>query len=128
MPAVLRFLGYLWCLPNSAIGAVLSLLAGGEDHRWVNGMVVVRVRWIPGVNVLAQTWGCVVLWNPRNFHPPSGELLAHERRHVTQSMLLGPLFLVAYPLASLVAIFRGRNFYRDNWFEADARRAGGEDD
>ena len=38
-------------------------------------------------------------------------------------LLLGPLFLRAYPLASRVAALRGMPAYRGNWFEVQAYRA-----
>jgi hypothetical protein len=52
-------------------------------------------------------------------------LRAHERVHVRQYEVLGPLFLLAYPLASVVAAARGRPPYRGNWFEVQAHRAAG---
>jgi uncharacterized protein (DUF2062 family) len=45
---------------------------------------------------------------------------AHERVHVRQCELWGPLFVPAYLAASLWALLRGRDFYFDNWFEVEA--------
>ncbi|MGH7729619.1 MAG: hypothetical protein ACRENJ_00010, partial [Candidatus Eiseniibacteriota bacterium] len=45
---------------------------------------------------------------------------AHERAHVAQCERWGPLFLPAYAIASLVALARGADAYRDNWFEREA--------
>jgi hypothetical protein len=47
---------------------------------------------------------------------------AHERQHVRQAEKWGFAFIPAYLLASLWAILKGRHYYRDNWFEKDARR------
>jgi hypothetical protein len=48
---------------------------------------------------------------------------AHERVHVRQCELWGPLFVPAYLAASLMAFLRGRHFYFDNAFEVEAFRA-----
>ena len=45
---------------------------------------------------------------------------SHERVHVRQCERWGPLFLPAYGVASLVALCRGRDAYRDNAFEREA--------
>jgi len=48
----------------------------------------------------------------------------HELVHVRQAERWGPLFLPAYLLASGWQLVCGRHPYRDNPFEAEARRAG----
>jgi hypothetical protein len=45
---------------------------------------------------------------------------AHERVHVRQAERWGPLFLPAYVIASVAALLRGGNPYRDNAFEREA--------
>jgi hypothetical protein len=52
----------------------------------------------------------------------------HEQAHVRQVERWGPAFIPAYLLASVLAWRRGEHYYRDNWFERDARRACGEPD
>jgi hypothetical protein len=52
----------------------------------------------------------------------------HEQAHVRQAERWGPAFIPAYLMASLLAWRRGGHYYRDNWFERDARRACGEPD
>jgi hypothetical protein len=47
--------------------------------------------------------------------------LEHELQHVRQYERWGPLLLLAYPLASLRAFLIGGHYYRDNFFEAQAR-------
>ena len=49
----------------------------------------------------------------------------HELAHVAQYERLGALFLPAYGLASLWALARGRDVYRDNLLEVRARRSSG---
>ena len=50
-------------------------------------------------------------------------LRTHERVHVAQYELWGPVFLLAYPLESLFQLLRGRKAYLDNRFEVAARAA-----
>jgi hypothetical protein len=52
----------------------------------------------------------------------------HEQAHVRQVERWGAAFIPAYLAASLLARWRGRHYYHDNWFELDARRACGEID
>jgi hypothetical protein len=53
---------------------------------------------------------------------------SHEQAHVRQVERWGPAFIPAYLIASLLAWRAGGHYYRDNWFERDARRACGEPD
>jgi uncharacterized protein (DUF2062 family) len=48
---------------------------------------------------------------------------AHERVHVRQCEIWGPLFVPVYLAASVTAVLRGRHFYFDNAFEVEAFRA-----
>jgi hypothetical protein len=52
----------------------------------------------------------------------------HEQAHVRQVERWGAAFIPAYLAASLLAWGRGGHYYRDNWFERDARRTCGEPD
>jgi hypothetical protein len=51
----------------------------------------------------------------------------HEQAHVRQVEHWGAIFIPAYLLASVVAWWRGGDYYLDNYFERDARRACGEE-
>jgi hypothetical protein len=51
----------------------------------------------------------------------------HEQAHVRQVERWGPIFIPAYLLASAVAWWQGGDYYLDNYFERDARRACGEE-
>jgi len=46
----------------------------------------------------------------------------HEQAHVRQVERWGAAFIPVYLLASLLAWCQGGHYYRDNWFERDARR------
>ena len=116
-------LGFLWALPTTVIGLVLGLLTfqvprvhGGAlvfDRRGPRGLAWVLVR----MHRAAMTVGFVIVSSV----PVEGRLLTHERHHVRQSMVWGPLFVPAY---LLLAIPYG---YRRHPMEVRARRASGEE-
>jgi hypothetical protein len=114
-----RAFRYLWAAPFSLVGAFLSLFF---DRRYATGGVLVAegARWPRrlGWRYRAITLGHVVLCVDA-LDPATME---HELVHVRQFERWGPLFLVAYPTASVSAIARGRHHYRDNRFEIEARR------
>ena len=124
---LLRGLAYLWAGPTSLIGlavALLTVLSGGRVARshgvlevW-GGFAWLLLRCTP-IGARALTLGHVVLGRNRASLDRSR---AHELAHVRQAERWGPLFLPAYVAASLWAFLRGRRYYRDNWFEQDARR------
>lgn len=84
------------------------LLCGGA--RWPGAL---------GLRYIALTLGHVVL----SVHDPiSPDVMAHEMVHVRQWERWGPAMIVAYPLASVMAVLRGGHHYRDNPFERAARQ------
>lgn len=129
-----RGLGLLWAAPNTVLGlvpALASCLCGGRI-RWIAGAFeahgpllsfVLRHGTVLRGGVAAVTLGHVVLGRSEDL---LAAVRAHERVHVRQYEVLGPLFLPAYAIASLVAWVRGGNAYRDNAFERAARRGAGE--
>ena len=118
---------YVWAAPTTALGLLVVLAGLWRAHaRVVDGVIEAHgptLAWllshltlVPG-GAAALTLGHVVIARD----PRSLELTrAHERVHVRQCEAWGPLFLPAYFAASLSAVLRGRNFYFDNWFEAEA--------
>lgn len=57
-------------------------------------------------------------------HPDRLQALrAHEHAHVRQFERWGVFLLIAYPLASLCMLLKGRRPYFDNPFEVQAREA-----
>ena len=127
MHATWLLIGYIWAAPTTAIGLVMML----------GGLWRVRVRVVDGVleahgpalawllrhltlmpeGAAAMTFGHVVIARDRQSLESTR---AHERVHVRQCELWGPLFVPAYLAASLWALLRGRDFYFDNWFEVEA--------
>ena len=121
--SALRLLRIVWAGPNSIIGLALGLFF----RRWrvARGVLIAEGADWPrklGWKYAAITMGHVVLSVKE---PISEHVLEHELVHVRQYETFGPFFLPLYWIASLVAIVRGRHFYRDNLFEAQARSASG---
>jgi len=114
----LRALAYVWALPGSVLGLLLGATTFTKPSRRDGVLVFRGTRGFAGLHMklgfAAITLGHVMIVNA----PPSDALWAHERVHVRQWERLGPLMLVAYPLASVAG-------YRRNPFEAAARRRSG---
>ena len=118
----LRFAGMLWTSPNTLLGLLAGLvcLCFGAHVHWRSSelaLAFVRVRW-PGRGGGALTLGNVILYTGeeldtpcltyahragRGAEPPVS-LAAHERAHVYQYILLGPLFLPLYLLCGGVSV------------------------
>ena len=123
-----RALVYAWAAPTSAVGLVFAALAlPGGHFRLVDGVLEVCGGWLPAVlrratplagGATAVALGHVVL--ARDPACLAGSR-AHERVHVRQAERWGPFFLPAYLLAGAVQLIRGRDPYRDNPFEVEAR-------
>jgi hypothetical protein len=118
---------YVWAAPTTALG-LLVVLAGRwrARTRVVDGVLeaygptlawlLLHLTLVRG-GAAALTLGHVVIARDRH----SLEVTrAHERVHVRQCEIWGPLFVPAYLAASLWAVLRGRNFYFDNRFERAA--------
>ncbi len=122
-----RSLRYLWAFPTSLPGlfvAALTLatggraqLCGGALEAWGGFSSWLLEHTLVGAQ--AMTLGHVILGRD---HGCLVDCRDHEQVHVRQAERWGPLFLPAYVAASLWAFLAGRHFYRDNWFEIDARR------
>jgi hypothetical protein len=129
-----RALAYAWAAPTSAVGLVLSALAlPGGHFRLVDGVLEVCGGWLPAVlrratplarGATAVALGHVVL--ARDAACLAGSR-AHERAHVRQAERWGPFFLPAYLVAGAVQLLKGRDPYRDNPFEVEARADSGHD-
>lgn len=115
---------YLWASPGTAIGLALGALALLFGARWRrhDGVAEVALRQ-PGTSrrilpIVAITFGHVILGRTA---ADLERLRAHEHAHVAQYERWGPLLLLAYPCASLLALLRTGRPYHDNCFEIEAR-------
>lgn len=119
---------YLWAGPTTAVGlfvAAIALVTGGRA-KVVRGVLEVHGGFaktflramfvIPG-GAAAVTFGHVVLGQDQYCLDVTRD---HERVHVRQAERWGPFFLPAYGLASVVALLRGKDPYRENRFEREA--------
>jgi hypothetical protein len=120
---------YLWAAPASAVGLVFAIiaLALGARARVVDGALEVGGgRFAAIVSRLprfmrfgAITLGHVITGVDRAELDRSR---AHEQVHVRQYERWGILFFPLYLGSSLGQLLRGRQPYRDNRFEREARR------
>lgn len=125
----MRWLGYVWALPVSLIGALFALLArlSGGLYRVERGVLEVSGGWPAKLlcrgfpfcgPAAAITLGHVVLGATQD---ALEKTRSHERVHVRQYERWGILFVLAYPLAGVWAWLKGGNPYWDNAFERQAR-------
>lgn len=118
----LDLLGFVWSLPNTLLGLALGALTF-QTPRILGGAIVFDrtergLTWLLArMHRTAMTVGFVIL----SARPLEGRLLEHERHHVRQSMVWGPLFV---PVYLGLAIPFG---YRRHPMELAARRASGEE-
>ncbi len=113
-------LGFVWTLPNTLIGLVLGLCTFQVPH--VHRGVIMFDRHARGWSRLvrrsgysAQTIGFVMI----GAVPIDGLLFEHERAHVRQYCMWGPLFLPVYGL-----LFLAYGYRRHPFEVAAVRRAG----
>jgi hypothetical protein len=122
---------YAWAAPTTLVGltaGALTLCTGGRvQHR--RGALEFHggfSRWFLSrrpVMAQAMTLGHVIIGRDTQALDCCRD---HEQAHVRQVEQWGAAFLPAYVLASAWAWARGQDYYLDNWFERDARRACGE--
>lgn len=132
----LRLLGWLWALPVSIVGELVAALCRCRPVETIGG------SWDDPIEYVARRDGFLAWWfRRRDFGAftlgdviiyrdldalSSPTLRAHELRHVQQYRRLGIFFFVVYQLCSLLALVMGRDAYRENWLEMDARLAANE--
>jgi uncharacterized protein (DUF2062 family) len=130
VPRISSVIRYVWAAPTTALGLVVVLsglwhaqvcVVEGivEAHGPALAWLLSRFTLMPG-GAAALTLGHVVIardsWSLESTR-------AHERAHVRQCEVWGPLFVPAYLAASLSATLHGGNFYFDNRFEIEAFHA-----
>jgi hypothetical protein len=122
-----RLIGYAWASPATALGLIFvtaAVCSGAKIRRVdgvleiVGGRLLAVVHGIPRFGFVAITFGHVVMAVDDTC---LAQARAHERVHVRQYERWGILFFPLYAASSLVQIARGRDPYRDNAFEREAR-------
>jgi len=125
-----KVLVYVWVSPTTLFGLLfvpIAFLSGGRIQL-VGGVIEVsgglvrrflKSRLFVLGEVAAITLGHVVLGQDYGSLVASRE---HERMHVRQYELWGPLMVPVYLFSSCLATVRGRHPYWDNWFERAAYR------
>lgn len=119
---------YLWVSPATLLGLSLIPIAriqGGsvaivdgviEAHGGIiTRLLRVGLPWVgagAAITLGHVVWGCDQACLDRS--------RTHERIHVAQYERWGPFFIPVYLLASLGALLRGQDPYRDNPFEREA--------
>lgn len=123
----LYWLGFVWALPVTLGGVLLAFLLGARplpacpwDGRAFcfymrRGSLAARLADRFGAS--AWTHGACITYRDAAI---SLRLEYHEQRHVTQALILGPLFPFAYGACALLALACGGHWYRDNLLEIDA--------
>ncbi len=115
------WLGFIWTSPNTLIGLVVGLLTF-QAPRLADGALIFDRRprgltaLMPRADRAAMTIGFVIV----SAQPVSGTLLVHEKEHIRQYCVWGPLFI---PVYFLLAIPYG---YRRHPMEIRAQIAAGE--
>jgi hypothetical protein len=127
-----RLVRYAWALPNTLVGLLFvptAMLPRGrvqivdgvlEAHGPLISAMLRHCVPIPG-GAAAITFGHVVLardsWSLNTTR-------VHERAHVRQCEIWGPVFIPAYVIAGLCALMNGTGAYTGNYFERQATRCG----
>ncbi|HEY6566402.1 MAG TPA: hypothetical protein VI341_02695 [Actinomycetota bacterium] len=116
------WLGSIWTSPNTLLGLILGLFTFHAPRR-SDGAVIFDglparglAALMPRANRVAMTVGTVII----SAQPVTGRLLQHERQHIRQYRVWGPLFI---PVYFLLAIAYG---YRRHPMEIRAQMAAGE--
>lgn len=118
----MRALRWLWASPYSVVGLLLAPFF--RRRRVTRGVLLCEGATWPrrlGWRYKAITFGHVVL----AVDDVDDALLDHELVHVRQYERWGLAYGPMYLAASLGAVLRGGHVYRDNAFEAEARRISG---
>jgi hypothetical protein len=115
---IARALGFVWALPGTVLGLLLGATTFSRPATRDGVLLFTSTRGFGAVHrrmgFTAITFGHVVVAN----RTLTDAQWAHELVHVRQWEILGPLMLLAYPLASIAG-------YHRNPFEASARRRAG---
>lgn len=114
------WLGFIWTMPNTLLGLIVGALTFQMPR--LDGAIIFDTtprgvtKVMPRLHRTAMTVGFVIV----SATPVSGRLSTHERHHIKQYSVLGPLFI---PVYLGLAIPYG---YKRHPMEIAAKRAAGE--
>jgi hypothetical protein len=127
MHSMLSPLRYVWALPATIVGLLLSLIAlgSGATLQLVDGVIEVAggsvgrfVSMLPrSLRFGAITFGHVIIGID---HVTLQRVRVHERVHVRQYERWGALFFPLYVASSFLQLLKRRDPYFDNCFEREA--------
>lgn len=127
-----RWLAYAWASPTTCLGLALVPFAIAGGHiKVVDGVIECAGPFLkrtlsrlgPHGGIAALALGHVVVGQDADSLEWTRP---HERVHVRQCECLGPFFVPAYVLASVIAALSGGRPYLDNYFERQARAGASE--
>lgn len=109
----------IWTLPNTLLGLLLARLTGAKNVGIYYKATSRPWRcWHARTGFVAVALGTVII----SYGAPSYEVLLHERRHVQQALILGPLYLPLYLTLCLWGLLLpGKHWYDDHPMEVHAR-------
>jgi hypothetical protein len=124
-----RWWAMLWPAPITLLGAALATLIRATNGRWerhgpaweASGGLAPRLLRLmnPWGAIEAITLGHIIIARDA---PTATRLRTHEQVHVRQYEQWGIVFPFAYLTASVIAVLKGGDAYRDNAFEREAFR------
>lgn len=126
--AALHVLAWIWSLPTELVGLLLLPFYTPKSAYFREGCLIIRNdRMVGYTNTIGQTWGRVVFIKTTTDPSYFETIWTHEHTHTKQCDALGPLWMLAYGLASLISLLQGTGGYEGNYFERRARAAAGQD-
>jgi len=124
---MIDFLKKVWNSPNTLVGVLTMSLMGGtkkfkrrKDGHYESEVGTVFDTLMRKNHLAAITLGERVLYVAGAYNK---ERALHEEAHIEQGRKFGPLFFPAYGLKSIISKVKYKNWYKDNNFEKQARKA-----
>jgi hypothetical protein len=112
---VLKNIGlYIWQFPQSLLAGILCLFWRkrlGRAERYQGKIVLVFNR----PYSFGMSLGQIIFVPPGN----SSYTLAHEYGHSVQSLIFGPLYLVAVGIPSMVFCYLWDKWFHKNWIDSE---------
>lgn len=117
---LLKIWGYVWAFPQTLIGLLVAIYYWPSQWRWSQGCLeaVAREKKNGDTSMFGQpagqTWGWLIFYSDSSHMQFHSGLRVHERVHVYQAFIGGPLFTLAYALHWLILM----PMCKFNWYDA----------